>query len=101
MADDPLKIRLDPKTDRKLRAAAKAAGLSPERMAEMALEAFAAEDAEGGVREPKRAWQDIADPDITFPATTPADYGGPYVELEEALDAFDAELDRRLASRDV
>ena len=102
MADDPLKIRLDPKTHRELRAAAEAAGVPPERMAEMALEAFAANDAGRGVQEPKRAWRDTAvSPDATSPATVPADYEGPFIELKEALDTFDAELARRLASRDA
>jgi len=31
--------------------------------------------------------------------TSPTDYGGPYVELEDALAEFDAELERQLAAR--
>jgi len=36
---------------------------------------------------------------LKAPATRPEDFDGPYVDLDEAMDEFSAELERRLASR--
>jgi hypothetical protein len=106
MADHTLTIHLGAYTTRKLRQAAETAGVSPEHMAEMLLRsAMVDSDVPGGteaspsagVSEPATAWRAAERP--VGDATEPGDYDGPHVDLEEALDAFDAKLNRRLASR--
>lgn len=123
MATHTLTIQVTEYTARKLREAAKAAGVTPERMAEMVLESALFDHNDFGwangdpaaplhpldVREPTHAWEgvkaEIVDKSTggdALPAalqTTPEDYDGPHVELDEALDDFKAELERRLASR--
>jgi hypothetical protein len=37
--------------------------------------------------------------DLERPATASEDFDGPYIELEDALTEFSAELERRLAAR--
>lgn len=98
MAD--LTVKLDDETLRKLMDAAERVGLSPERLAEATLASLlqthdspAASRETGGVGEPGGVW---AGENLR---TTTADYEGPYVELDEALDAFSNELERRLAAR--
>ncbi len=50
-----------------------------------------------GFSEPKSEWVEGEPPRAVV--TTPADYDGPYTELDDALADFDVELERRLASR--
>jgi len=82
MADGALNLTLDDYTSAKLAEKAKALGVAPAVIAAEILH---------------RALDDvIADP---RPVTQPEDYKGPYVDLEDALSAFDHELERRLAKR--
>ncbi|MEH6697901.1 MAG: hypothetical protein V7672_04295 [Brevundimonas sp.] len=96
-----LTLKLSDDTLRKLIEAAREAGVPPERMAEIALEAWALSldrlAVARGLAEPGRAWAD-ASPDQGESAqqTTPEDYEGPFVDLDEALDGFSTELHRRL-----
>ncbi|GEM_PF-4900430 len=85
--------------------AAREAGVSPERMAEMTLEAWALSHegpsspplAAQGRAEPGRAWADARENDSeSDQQTTPGDYEGPFVDLDEALDGFSTELHRRM-----
>ena len=94
-----LTVKLAPQTLRRLIEAARREGLTPEQLAERMLESFAlsedlpATDRPSGVSEPTATWT------VDVPRTTPADYEGPFVELDKALDDFSAELERRLAGR--
>lgn len=95
-----LTVKLDDATLHKLVEAAQRVGLTPERLAETTLASLLhAEEAPrrtgqgGGVSEPAGAWAGESY------QTTTADYEGPFVELDHALDAFTSELERRLASR--
>jgi len=84
MPDGALNLTLSEEKTSRLAEEAKAAGLSPEALATELLNRL------------------LDDPLASArPATTAADYDGPYVGLEEALTDFDAELDRRLAARDA
>ncbi|MFC0632779.1 hypothetical protein [Brevundimonas balnearis] len=82
MADGALKLTLNDPLASRLTKRADAAGLSPE--------AFVSEVLARLLDEADR---------MDRPPTRPEDYEGPYVELEDALGQFSAELDRRLASR--
>jgi len=96
-----LTLKLSDDTLRRLTEAAREAGVTPERMVEMTLEARMLTHEERrvpqGLAEPGRAWADASevrnDPDQR---TTPEDYEGPFVELDEALDGFSTDLHRRL-----
>ena len=95
-----LTVKLDDVTLHKLVEAAQRVGLTPERLAEATLasllqadEAPARTGEDGGVSEPAGAWAGEAY------QTAAADYEGPFVELDNALDAFSFELERRLAGR--
>jgi hypothetical protein len=93
-------LKLDAYTLRKLTEAARKAGVSPERMAGMMLEAWVhdavapgPERAQSGVDEPARAWADaVGDVDGPDPHTTPAGPGGPVVELVEPSRSRFAEM---------
>lgn len=104
-------IKLDDYAFRKLTEAAKRAGVTPERLAEMMVESWLFDDDavphhQAGVREPARAWtNETAGARASSEAgsgqdqlTTAADYDGPFVDLDEALDDFSAELNRRRGS---
>ncbi len=96
-------LKLDDDTLRKLTEAARKAGVTPERMVEMMVEAALVADddlpAPPGVSEPARAWAGATDDDdAAGQLTTPEDYEGPFVDLDEALDGFSAELNRRRRS---
>ena len=105
-------IKLDDYALRKLTEAAKRAGVTPERLAEMMVESWLFDDdvvpdlQAAGVREPARAWTNQtagarasgADGSRQDQLTTAADYDGPFVDLDEALDDFSAELNRRRGS---
>jgi hypothetical protein len=82
MADGALKLSLPDIPAERLKAHATAAGMSPEALATELL---------------GRLLEDPAG--VSLPPTRPEDYAGPYVELDDALDAFSAELERRLAHR--
>lgn len=101
-------LKLDEYTLHKLTEAARKAGVTPERMAEVILEqwiladdAFSEPDhARARVDEPARAWADEtgkgpAGPDLIARAE---DYEGPFIDLDEALEGFSTELNRRLKS---
>jgi len=86
-------LKLDAYTLRKLTKAARKAGVSPERMAGIMLEAWVRDEvgpgparAQPGVDEPASAWADAAD-DVDGPDqhSTPADPRGPVVELVEPM----------------
>jgi hypothetical protein len=99
MASLTLKLSDDPL--RKLTATARESGVAPERMAEMTLEAWAVSldglQAAGELAEPGRAWAEAnQDEGESDQQTTPEDYEGPFVDLDEALDGFSTELHRRL-----
>ena len=100
-----LTLKLSDDTLRKLTEAAHEAGVTPEGMAEMTLEAWALSHegppspplAAEGLAEPGRAWADARENDRESDQhTTPEDYEGPFVDLDEALDGFSTELHRRL-----
>lgn len=95
-------LKLDDDTLLKLTEAARKAGVPPERMAEMVVGAWllANEDlpAPSGVSEPARAWAGATDEYGSGQLTTPEDYEGPFIDLDEALDRFSAELTRRRTS---
>ena len=81
-------LKLDDDTHRKLTEAAQRAGVTPERMAEMLVEAWllADDDRAGppGVGEPARAWAGAAEADGgSDQFTTPEDDEGPFVDLDE------------------
>ena len=82
MADGAFNVELSEYTASKLVEKAKTLGLAPEALAADILD---------------RLLDDSDSP--SRPSTRPEDYDGPYVELEEALSAFDHELERRLANR--
>lgn len=95
-------LKLDDDTLLKLTEAARKAGGTPERMAEMVVKAWLLADedlpAPSGVSEPARAWAGATDEDGSGQLTTPEDYEGPFVDLDEALDRFSAELTLRRTS---
>ncbi len=95
-----LTVKLDDATLHKLVEAAQRVGLTPERLAETTLASLLQEDEAsaragegGGICEPAGVWAGEAY------QTTTADFEGPFVELDNALDAFSSELERRLAGR--
>lgn len=88
-------LKLDDYTLRKLTEAARKAGVTPERMAAMTLEAgILADDgldrSPAGVGEPARAWTGVTKAGGADQHTTPEDYEGPFVDLDVALDALSA-----------
>ena len=99
-------LTLDDDTLRQLTEAARKAGVTPERMAEVILEqSILADDgfpepdrAPAGVGEPARAWADETGegPAGHDQITTAEDYEGPFIDLDEALEGFSTELNRRL-----
>ncbi len=96
-----LTLKLSDDTLLRLTEAAREAGVSPERMAEFTLEAWGLSpdrlQMAGGLAEPGRAWADASDSDReSDQQTTPEDYEGPFVDLDDALDGFGAELHHRL-----
>lgn len=95
-------LPLDDDTLRKLTEAARRTGVTPERLAGMLVEAGmqAVDDlpAPPGVGEPARAWAGAMENGGANRPTTPEDYEGPFVDLDEALDDFSAELNRRRRS---
>ena len=82
MADGTLTITITGDNATKLEERAKALGL-PAQSVVVDMIGRMMDDGTGLQREP----------------TAPQDYDGPYVELEDALADFDAELERRLAAR--
>ena len=81
-------LKLDKGTLRKLTEAADRAGVTPERMAEMMVETWLLADddrpAPSGVGEPARAWAGAAEVGGgSDQFTTPEDYEGPFVDLDE------------------
>ncbi len=101
-------LKLDDDALLKLTIAAKRIGVDPERLAEMVLESLllngddfsgSAQEA-AGVGEPARAWAaKTEEAAVTGDhLTASADYAGPFVDLDEALDVFSAELNRRRQS---
>lgn len=102
MPDDALNITLSDDTASKLAEKAKAIGVSPEALAATLLEQALVESerwasSPHGIAESKPEWVEDNLPEP--PKTQPEDYGGPYVDLDEALDNFSSELNRRLTSR--
>lgn len=82
MADGALTITITGEDATKLEERARALGLAPEPML-LDMIGRMIDDGAGLNRSP----------------TSPTDYDGPHVELEDALAEFDAELERRLAAR--
>lgn len=88
-------LKLDGYTLRKLAEAARKAGVTPERMAAMTLEAWILAD-DGpehwppGVSEPAHAFADGTNDGDPGQHTTPDDDEGPFVELDVTLDALSA-----------
>lgn len=85
-------LKLDDYTLRKLSEAARAAGVTPGRMAGMMLEAWVRDEvgpdperAPPGVDEPARAWAGAAEGDGSGPHTTPEAPDGPVVEMAEPM----------------
>lgn len=86
-------LELDDYSLRKLTQAARAAKVTPARMAETMLEAWLRDEvgpgperASPGVDEPARAWAGAADAhDEPDPPPAPADSGGPVIELAEPM----------------
>lgn len=101
-------LKLDDYTLRKLTEAARKAGITPERMAEVILAQWILADdafsepvrARAGVGEPVGAWADATgkDPAGRDQITRAEDYEGPFIDLDEALEGFSIELNRRLKS---
>jgi hypothetical protein len=88
-------LKLDGYTLQKLTEAARKAGVTPERMAAMTLEAWIlADDGLGhrpaGVGEPTHAWTGVTKDGGPDQPTTPEDHEGPFVDLDVALDALSA-----------
>lgn len=88
-------LKLDDYTLQKLTEAARKAGVTPERMAAMTLEAWILADdgldrSPAGVGEPAHAWTGVTKEDGPDQRTTPEDYEGPFVDLDVALDALSA-----------
>ena len=88
-------LKLDSYTLQKLTAAARKAGVSPERMAVLMLEAWILADdgpdrSPAGVGEPAHAWTGVTTEGGADQQTTPEDYEGPFVDLDVALDALSA-----------
>lgn len=88
-------LKLDDYTRRKLTEAALRAGVTPERMATMTLEAWILAD-DGldhrptGVREPTHAWSSGTQDGGSDQHTTPEGHQEPFVDLDVALDALTA-----------
>ena len=82
MVDGALNLLLDNTAAARLEALAEQAGMSPTELAKRMLDRLL-ENPEGAV----------------IPEVHPSDFDGPYVELDEALNAFSTELHRRLASK--
>lgn len=82
MADGALTITIPHSDAARLAERAEALGVTPEALA---LQMFS------------RLVDDGAD--LERPATASEDFDGPYIELEDALTAFSAELERRLSAR--
>lgn len=98
-----LTLQLADDAFRELTEAAWRAGVTPERMAEMLVgQWILAHDDLGappGVGEPARAWAGATnEEDGSGQLTAPEDYEGPFVDLDEALHGFSAELNRRRKS---
>jgi hypothetical protein len=100
-------LKLDDDTLRQLTEAARKAGVTPERMAEVILEQWRLADAfpepdraPAGVGEPAGVWADERreNPAGHDQITTAEDYEGPFMDLDEALEGFSTELNRRLKS---
>ncbi|HEY0104278.1 MAG TPA: hypothetical protein VGB60_12520 [Brevundimonas sp.] len=101
-------LDLDDETRQKLAAAAKRIGLTPERLAEVTLASLLlngddlrrSERKAVGLSEPTRAWtgetQETGVKDDQLASSV--DYAGPFVDLDEALDVFSTELNRRRRS---
>lgn len=88
-------LKLDDDTLRKLTEAARKAGVTPERMAAVRLEAWILADdgldrGSAGVGEPARAWTGVTNDGGPGPRTTSEDDEGPLVDLDVALDALSA-----------
>jgi hypothetical protein len=96
---DQFTVRLSERTLRRLAEAARRAGRTPEELASEIVTAAMTDEAPAasGVSEPKLDWDAISQP--TPPQTTPEDYDGPHVDLDEALDKFSAQLSRERARR--
>jgi len=85
-------LKLDHYTLHKLTEAALKAGVAPDRMAAITLEAWLLADAgdnrgPAGVGEPARAWAGVTNNGGPDQQATPEDHEGPFVDLEVALDA--------------
>ena len=100
-------LELDDETLRQLTEAARKAGVTPERMTEVILEQWSLADAfpgpdrgTAGVGEPAGVWADEARKGSAGPdrITRAEDYEGPFTDLDEALESFSTELNRRLNS---
>lgn len=101
MAMATFTLKLDGYTLRKLTEAAREAGVTPERMAAMTLEAWILADdgpdrGSAGVGEPAHAWTGVTTDSGADQQTTPEDYEGPFVDLDVALNALSA---ARIAAR--
>lgn len=88
-------LKLDDYTLQKLTEAAREAGVTPERMAAMALEAWILVDdrpdqSPPGVGEPAHAWTGMTKDGDPDQHPTPEDHEGPFVDLDVALDALSA-----------
>ena len=126
MVDGGMTISLNDSLASRLSKKAEALGISPETLALSILDdglpdktrsrdqdhpSWPNERSNGdqGLGEPGRAWNEsqpeweqklaTESRDLVRPATRPEDYEGPFVELEDALTAFDAECERRLTKR--
>jgi hypothetical protein len=82
MADGALNLTIAEDAALRLAERAQSAGVTPEVLAAEMLSRLLDEPATS-----------------SRPATRPEDYDGPYVELEDALAAFDQEFEQRLAKR--
>lgn len=88
-------LKLDDYALQKLTEAARKAGVPPERMAAMTLEAWILADhgldrSPAGVGEPARAWAGVTKDSDLNQHITPEDHEGPFVDLDVALDALSA-----------
>ena len=88
-------LKLDEYTLQKLAAAAREAGVTPGRMAEITLEAWLTADVgperdHAGVGEPAHAWAGVTNDGSADQQTTPEKDEGPFLDLDIALDALSA-----------